>query len=262
MNKMLAIALNTFREAIRERILYGFLFFAVVLILFTIVLGKLSIGDEIRPTVDIGLAGISFFSALMAIFLGITLLHKEIERRTIYPVLSKPISRASYLIGKFLGLCGTMYTQIVLMTLIWLVVLRFQGAEIGMGVVLAVVLIALETTVVVAMALLFTSFSRPFLSGIFCIGIFAAGRNAELIGQLAGHKGMSGFAPVLESVMAIVPNFYLFYPSGKLVDGAWMSVHSQFISSGYIVNAAGYGLAYTLGLLLISVAILSRRDFI
>ena len=108
MTQMLAIAKNTFREAIRDRILYGFLFFAVLLILFSVVLGQLSFNQQIRCTLDVGLAGISFFSVLIAIFLGITLLHKEIEKRTIYTVLSKPVSRATYLLGKFLGLAATM----------------------------------------------------------------------------------------------------------------------------------------------------------
>ena len=115
MTQMLAIAKNTFREAIRDRILYGFLFFAVLLILFSVVLGQLSFNQQIRCTLDVGLAGISFFSVLIAIFLGITLLHKEIEKRTIYTVLSKPVSRATYLLGKFLGLAATMAVQIMLM---------------------------------------------------------------------------------------------------------------------------------------------------
>ena len=190
MTQMLAIAKNTFREAIRDRILYGFLFFAVLLILFSVVLGQLSFNQQIRCTLDVGLAGISFFSVLIAIFLGITLLHKEIEKRTIYTVLSKPVSRATYLLGKFLGLAATMAVQIMLMVAVFLAVLLLMGGELTSGLFFALALIFVEVLLVISLALFFTSFSSPFLSGIFCLGIFAAGRNADLITELAKTKSL------------------------------------------------------------------------
>lgn len=262
MRKILAIAHNTFREAIRDRILYGFLFFAVALILFSLVLGQLSIGEQVRVTIDVGLAGISLFSVLMSIFLGITLLHKEIEKRTIYPVLAKPVSRAAYLVGKFLGLTATMVVQIALMTLFLLLVLALQGGAPSFGLLLAIALGLVETLLVISMALFFTSFSRPFLSGLFCLGVFAAGRNADLISELADVESLEWLAPVLDGATAILPNLYLFYPSGKLVEGTWATVHEQFVSSGYAVSAAGYGAAYTAAFLLLSIVLLGRRDFI
>ena len=262
MQKILAIAQNTFKEAIRDRILYGFLFFALVLIVFSLVLGQLSIGEQVRVTLDVGLAGISFFSVLMSIFLGISLLHKEIEKRTIYPVLAKPISRAAYLIGKFLGLSATMFVQIALMTLFLIVVLWVQGGSPSFGLLLAIALSVVEMLLVIAMALFFTSFSRPFLSGLFCLGIFAAGRNADLISKLAEVKALAWLEPVVDGATTILPNLYVFYPSGKLVEGSWASVHDQFVSSGYVASAAGYGAAYTAVFLLLSIVLLWRRDFI
>ncbi|MCP4606276.1 MAG: ABC transporter permease subunit [Proteobacteria bacterium] len=262
MIEILAIARNTFREAIRDRILYGFLFFATCLILFSLVLGQLSFHEEIRAVVDVGLAGISVFSVLMAIFLGITLLHKEIEKRTLYTVLSRPISRSAYLVGKFLGLTATLIAQIALMVTIWMIVLYIQGGSPSIGMFIAVALILCETTVIIAMALFFTSFSSPFLSGLFCIGIFIAGRNAEFINQLAARKSMAWMAPFLEIVSATFPNFYLFYPSGKMVEGSWATVHGQFVESGYIFSAAGYAVVYIAAFLILSILLLSRRDFI
>jgi ABC-type transport system involved in multi-copper enzyme maturation permease subunit len=262
MNKVLAIARNTFREAIRDRILYGFLFFAVALILFSLVLGKLSFNEEIRCTIDVGLAGISFFAALMSIFLGITLLHKEIEKRTIYPVLSKPVTRGAYLIGKFLGLAGTMAVQLVLMAIVFAVILKAQGGTIGVGIIAALSLVLVETLLVIALALFFTSFSSPFLSGLFCLGIFVAGRNAELIAQLGQRKSLAWLAPALDGITALLPNFYLFYPSGKLVEGSWASVHEQFVSTGYLLSAWGYGLLYAAALLTLAILLLGRRDFV
>ena len=262
MGKILAVARNTFLEAIRDRILYGFLFFAVCLILFSLVLGQLSINEEVRAVIDIGLAGISFFAVLMAIFLGITLLHKEIEKRTLYTVLSRPISRPAYLIGKFLGLAGTLLVQIGLMTAVWIVVLFIQGASLSAGLLIAIALISLETLLVTAMALFFTSFSSPFLSGLFCLGLFVAGRNTDLIGELATRKDVAGLGPVLELLSSVIPNFLLFYPSGKVVEGSFATVHGQFISSGYLLTSAGYAACYILFFLLLSIVLLNRRDFI
>ena len=262
MSKIYAIAKNTFREAIRDRILYGFLFFAVCLILFSLIIGQLSLHEEIRATIDIGLAGVSFFSALMAIFLGITLLHKEIEKRTLYTVLAKSISRPAYLVGKFLGLVFTITVLIGLMAIIWIGVLYLQNGTPSGALFVALLLILCETVVVISMALFFTSFSSPFLSGLFCLGIFVAGRNADLIGELAKRDSMAWMAPFLNGVSTVLPNFYLFYPSGKMVEGAWATAHSQFVASGYVVSAVGYGLAYTAGFLLLSIVLLRRRDFI
>jgi len=261
MGKIAAIAANTFKEAIRDKILYGFLFFAVMLILFSLVLGQLSIDQQIRCTLDIGLAGISFFSVLISIFLGITLLYKEIEKRTIYPVLAKPVSRTVYLIGKFLGLGAVMSVQIALMVIVFLGVLLSQNGHLTMGILFCVVLIFIETLLIISMALFFTSFSSPFLSGIFCLGIFAAGRNVNLIAELGKHKSMQWMTPLLDGITAVLPNLYLFYPGGKIVDSSWATVHEQFVSTGYMASTIAYGLLYTGAFLALSILLLGKRDF-
>ncbi|MCU0664862.1 MAG: ABC transporter permease [Myxococcota bacterium] len=262
MEKVLAVARNTFREAVRDRILYGFLFFAVCLILFSLVIGQLSLNEEVRATIDIGMAGISFFSVLMAIFLGITLLHKEIEKRTLYTVLSRPISRSAYVLGKFLGLVATMFVQIGLMTIIWLIVIKAQGGSPSAGIAAAMVLVCAETVLMIALAMFFTAFSSPFLSGLFCLGLFVAGRNAEFLSALAQRKGMEAMAPLLNGTAAVIPNFNLFYPSGKLVEGAWATVHGQFVQSGYMASTLAYGAAYTTALIIAAMVLMERRDFV
>jgi Cu-processing system permease protein len=259
--KLLAIARNTFREAIRDRILYGFLFFAIVLILFSLVLGRLSFNQQIRCTMDVGLAGVSFFSVLIAIFLGITLLHKEIEKRTIYPVLAKPVSRTTYLLGKFVGLAATMAVQMALMVAVFLALLLMEGAELSTGLFVAVAFIFVETLLVIAMALFFTSFSSPFLSGLFCLGLFAAGRNAQLLSALAKDKQLAWMGPILDGATAVVPNLYLFYPSGKMVEQSWATVLGQYVTNGYAAYTIGYGIAYTALFLALAVVLLGRRDF-
>ncbi len=212
--------------------------------------------------VDVGLSGISLFAVLMAIFLGITLLHKEIEKRTLYTILARPISRSAYLVGKFLGLVATMTAQIALMSIIWMAVLMIQGGTPTSGMLIALLLIVCETVIITAMALFFTSFSSPFLSGLFCLGLFIAGRNAGFIEELAQRDSMASMAPIFNGIGAALPNFYLFYPSGKMVEGTWATVHGQFISSGYFFSALGYAFLYTAFFLVASTILLNRRDFI
>ncbi len=262
MGQIIAVARNTFLEAIRDRILYGFLFFAVSLILFSLVIGQLSINEEIRAIIDIGMGGISLFAVLMAIFLSISLFHKEIEKRTLYTILARPISRSVYLFGKFLGLCLTMLVQIALMSGVWFIVLVLQGASIPMGIAPALLLIVVETFLIISMALFFTAFSSPFLSGLFTFGVFAAGRGADLLLALAKKEHLSALAPILEGASHVIPNFYLFYPSGKMIEGSFASVHTQFVATGYLISTVGYGIIFTVLFLLLAMVFLERRDFI
>lgn len=262
MTKIIAIAQNTFKEAIRDKILYGFLFFAVCIILFSLVLGQLSLGQQLRTTIDVGLFGISLFSVLISIFIGINLLNKEIQKRTIYPVLSKPVSRPAYLMGKFLGIAMVLFVQICLMLMVFFPLVYLQGGTVTFGLVVAVILIYFEVLVMISMALFFTSFSSSFLSGIFCLGLFIAGRNANLIGELAKQEKLEAFAPLFNGVSTVLPNLYLFYPSGKIVEGAFATVHSQFISSGYLFSTLAYGVAVCLAFLFAAIVVLQRRDFI
>lgn len=262
MGRIIAVARNTFLEAIRDRVLYGFLFFAVSLILFSVIIGQLSINEEVRAVIDIGMGGISLFAVLMAIFLSISLFHKEIDKRTLYTIMARPISRSVFLIGKFLGLCLTMLTQIILMSLVWFGILALQGATIPAGIAAALLLITVETVLIIAMALFFTSFSSPFLSGLFTFGIFAAGRGADLLMDLAKRESMASLAPLLKGASLIIPNFYLFYPSGKMIEGSFATVHAQFISSGYLFSTIGYGLAFAAFFLSVATLLLNRRDFV
>lgn len=259
---MIAVARNTFLEAIRDRVLYGFLFFAVSLILFSVIIGQLSINEEVRAVIDIGMGGISLFAVLMAIFLSISLFHKEIDKRTLYTILARPVSRSVFLVGKFLGLCLTMVVQIVLMSLVWFGVLAVQGATIPAGIAPALLLITVETVLIIAMALFFTSFSSPFLSGLFTFGVFAAGRGADLLMELAKRESMAALAPLLKGAGLIIPNFYLFYPSGKMIEGSFATVHAQFIDSGYLFSTIGYGLMFAAFFLSVATLLLNRRDFI
>ena len=172
MQKIVAIGLNTFREAIRDKVLYSLLFFAVLVIVAALAFGALSVHEEIRLTIDLGLGGMSIFLAIIAIFVGVSLVYKELEKKTIYTLIPKPVHRYQFVLGKYLGLTLTLLTQLAVMSGVLAIVLLVQGAELTSSLAMMVILIFLEVMVITGVAILFSSYSTPFLSGAFSLGVF------------------------------------------------------------------------------------------
>src|SRR5213078_1989690 len=171
-----AIALNTFREAARIRVLYGILVLVVGSNLLAIFVGQLAQRDADRVARDVGLAGISLFGSLTAIFLGVFLLYTEVQRRTIHAIVCKPISRWEFVVGKYLGMAVVLSVLVGVFAVAMVVMLVVQGAGVSGGVAKAVVLSWLEVVTVAAIAIFFSSFSTPFLSGIFALAMWVIGR--------------------------------------------------------------------------------------
>jgi Cu-processing system permease protein len=313
MGPIIAIALNTFREAVRDRILYSMLLFAVGLILFALVLGKLAPQEQARLTVDVGLAAISLMTILLAIILGSANLHKEIERKTVYFILPQPISRWQFLVGKFLGMAWVLVTTIAVMagTLLtvmswhtrdlqsWVVILGF--VDVALVLILATTLrrrpqlwpsilagwmllsgaviatraeanLALvfqgasltltEAVVISSIALLFSSFSTPFLSGVLTFLVFVAGRELRWLEFLAERIESSAVTSLLSVVGLVFPNCYLFVPSVNMLEGRFVLHDAPMAAWTMVGNAAGYGVLYSLIVLGIAGIILWRRDFV
>jgi Cu-processing system permease protein len=257
-----AVLLNTFRETVRDKILYGIVFFAVVLILATVVLGEWSLHEEVRVTTDLGLAGISLFSVMLAIVLGVSLMHKEIDRKTLYPVLSKPVARWEFLLGKYLGMALTLALAMVLLGGVFFAVLAVQGGAPSHALFLALFLVYLEVLVVTAVAMLFSSFSTPFVSGVLTLGTFVVGRNLDTLELFLRAEEVKVVPGLFRAATVVFPNLYLFYPSGRALESQWVSVHGAFVSSGYILSTAGYGAAYIAVCLVMAIILFSRRDLI
>jgi ABC-type transport system involved in multi-copper enzyme maturation permease subunit len=259
---VLAVLVNTFRETIRDKILYGIVFFAILMILVTLVLGQWSLHEEVRVTTDLGLAGTSLFTVLLAIVLGVSLMHKEIDRKTLYPVLSKPVARWQFLLGKYLGMALTLALAMVLLGAVFLVVLLVQGGTPSRAHALALLLVYMEVLVVTAVAILFSSFSTPFVSGVLTLGTFVVGRNLDTL-ELFLRAREVGVVPGLFRLATVVfPNLYLFYPSGRAIEGQWMSVHGAFVDPWYVGATAGYALAYIAACIVASILVFSRRDLV
>ncbi len=260
LGRIWAIALNTFREAARIRVLYGILVLVLGANLLAIVLGELSIREGARVARDIGLAGISLFGSLTAIFLGVFLLYTEVQRRTIHAIVSKPIERWEFVVGKYFGMALVLSVLVGLFALAMVGMLAWQGVGVSGNVVEALVLAWVEVLVVAAIAIFFSSFSTPFLSGIFALAMWAIGRVTPDI-ENAVKTGSSWIKWTARIALEIVPDIHLFSPSGRVVEGAHVSVHQDFVSWSYVGFSTLHGLGWIVGLLAFACLLFHRRDF-
>ncbi len=255
MRKIWAIAFNTFRENIRDRILYNLLVFALIMIVLSIALVQLSTGQWERIAVDVGLGSISIFGSLIAIFLGITLVSKEIEKRTIYTLLSKPISRTGFLIGKYLGLNFTILVNLLVMIVVYLLVLYFLKVKFNWAQAQAIILLFIKFSIVVAIALFFSSFSTPTLSAIFTLSLFVIGHLTIDIKTFGEHSKNLAFKYFAKVIYYIIPNLSNYSWVDKATYAITMPAKEFIIC--IITGIITAGLILTLASI-----ILERRDFV
>jgi ABC-type transport system involved in multi-copper enzyme maturation permease subunit len=248
------LATNTMREAIRSRVLYTLLFFAVVLIGTGVLLSTLSYVESTRILQSVGLAAIRLFGAAIAIFIGIGLIHREVERRTIYTILSKPISRAEFLLGKYLGLVATIWLQVAIMGAAFAVVSLLTGAPLTHQLAMALVLAAAELALVVAFATLFSCFTTPMLAALFTTGLYAVGHLARDLRDL-------GTKSDLESVRLFSSALYRVLPDLESFNVTTQALHSLPLPGSEVVFALLYGAGYSALLLMLAVVVFERRDF-
>jgi ABC-type transport system involved in multi-copper enzyme maturation permease subunit len=261
------VAVNVFKESVRDRVLYNLVLFAVLLIASSYLLGQLTAGQDVKIIKDLGLAATTIFGLFIAIFIGIGLVSKEVERRSIYSLLSKPISRPQFIVGKYAGLVLTLAVNVAVMTVALFVVLgymtyltepRLRSAWDAPGLdprlLTAILLIFLQLMIVTAVALFFSTFSTPILSAALTFGLFIVGQfNADL----------KNFDKIVESQPAVwlARGVYHIIPDFSAFDVKTEVVHGLPVSAGYIGTTVIYGFAYIAALLVVSVLIFSRRDF-
>jgi ABC-type transport system involved in multi-copper enzyme maturation permease subunit len=256
-----AIALNTFREAVRIRVLYGILVLVVGANLMTLVLGQMVSTEQARVTRDVGLAGISLFGSLTAIFLGVFLLYTEVQRRTIHAIVSKPIERWEFVIGKYLGMALLLSFLVGVFAVAMVLMLTLQGMGVSSAIVKAIVLAWFEVLTVAAIAIFFSSFSTPFLSGIFALALWAIGRVTTDI-EAATQSASPAIEWTAKVTLYIVPDLHLFAVSGRTIDGEVASVHGDFVSWSYVGLSALHGGCWIVGLLAFAAVLFHRRDFV
>jgi ABC-type transport system involved in multi-copper enzyme maturation permease subunit len=249
------IATNTFREAVRDRVLYNLIAFALLLTGAAVLVGQISIDIEKLVVINLGLTAVSLFGIVIAIFIGIGLVSKEIDKRTLYTVLSRPVRRWEFIAGKFFGLAGTLVVNTLFMAIgvfaaLLYVSRHFTGSD--TSILSALYFIVLQFTIVTALALFFSSFSSPLLSAVFTFSLFVIGTFSE---DLRGFADIAhGPTRVLATAAAyVVPNFSALNMISQVAHGA--SVSSQLI----FYNTA-YALIYAAAVLSAAVLIFERRN--
>ena len=261
------VAVHVFKESVRDKVLYSLVAFATILIAVSFLIGQLTAGQDVKIIKDLGLAAIATFGLFIAVFIGIGLVWKEVERRSIYGLLSKPIRRTEFILGKYAGLALTLFVNIALMTIAFYLVLAYMGVQANEaaraswpapptdpGMLRAIALIFLELLLVTAIALCFSTFSSPFLSAALTLGLWVIGHfNADL----------RNFEAVVESPAAAYLARALYYvlPNFAAFDIKTQVVQALPVAPSYIGLTAVYGALYIAFFLTAASVVFSRRDF-
>jgi len=214
-----------------------------------------------RITRDIGLGAITLFGVIISIFVGVNLVYKELDRKTIFSLVPKPVRRYEFILGKFIGMVMTLVVMLSIMGVVLELVLLIQHGGFDGNMVRAFVLLFIEIMVVTAVAVLFSSFTSPFLSGLFTLGLYIVGTSTPEIRQLL-TKLEEPMRFMFSIVLRVAPDLHLFFVSGSMLDGRHMSVNDTYVDWSYVALAGGYGLFYSACVLLIASFVFSRRDFI
>jgi ABC-type transport system involved in multi-copper enzyme maturation permease subunit len=254
-NRIIHIASNTFREAVRDRVLYNLIAFALLLSGAAIFISQISIEVERLVVVNLGLTAVSLFGVVIAIFIGIGLVSKEIEKRTLYTVLSRPVRRWEFIVGKFFGLAGTLVVNTLFMAIgvfgaLLYVAHKFSPPDAFIFV--ALYFIILEFLILCSLALLFSSFSSPLLSAVFTFSLFVIGSFAD---DLRGFAAMThGITRAIATATAyLVPNF-------STLNVISAVAHQQPVAGQLILQNSFYALFYTAMALSGAVLIFERRN--
>jgi ABC-type transport system involved in multi-copper enzyme maturation permease subunit len=251
------IAKNVFWETIRDRILYLVGLFAIVFILAVVLLPDVAAGTQDKILLDIGMAAISLIGLVVAVFVGTTLINKEIEKRTVLVLLSKPVSRGEFIIGKHLGLTAVIAVLLALMTAIYFGALYFREIAFPVeSLLIAVLFLLLQLSLIIAVAILFGSFTSSLLSALFTFGIYLMGNFSRDLVELG--KLSEG-----QDVQRIADGLYLILPDLSRLDLKNLAVYGMAALPPVptLLIHAGYGLLYTLLLLGLTIFIFSRRQF-
>ena len=256
-SRILTIARNAFREAVRDRVLYNLVLFVLGLTVVAIFVGELSAGQEAKIIVDLGLSAMLLFGTFIAIFVGVGLVYKEIERRTVYAIFSKPVGRGEFLVGKYLGLCLTLALNVAVMGLgitLALVYVRGGWNPLALSIWPAVLLIYMELMILTAVALLFSSFSSPALSALLTFFIFIIGHFSADLRSFATSMGTASARWLFGALYYLLPNLsnYSFITP---------AAYGQTPTPAVIFGAFAYAILYSTVLLSAATLIFNRRNF-
>jgi ABC-type transport system involved in multi-copper enzyme maturation permease subunit len=255
---VIIIAQNTFRESVRDKVLYNLLFFAILMVIASVLIAELSLDQDKLIITRMGLTVMLFFGALISVFIGTGLVYKEIDKRTVYSMLAKPISRGEFVVGKFLGLSFTLLVNCVTMLLGTSVALlylnNFQVTNVNWHFLTAGFLLFLELLIIIAFSLMFSAFSTPALATIFSIVVY-------IIGSLS--QDILLFARTTPSIVlkSIARFFYYLVPNFSNFNYITTVAHGNSVPGKNLLLALGYAAIYLSILLLISITVFKQRNF-
>ena len=262
-----AIAINVFRESVRDKVLYNLVLFAILLMGASYLLGQLTAGQDVKIIQDLGLSATSFFGLFIAIFIGIGLVSKEVERRSIYSLLAKPIHRYQLVLGKYAGLVLTLAVNVAIMAAALYAVLVYtswgvpalvqsgwDAPALDPALLKAMALILVELMLITAIAVFFSTFSTPILSAAFTFGLFIVGHFST---------DLRNFDQVVDSPAAVrlARGLYWVLPNLAQFDIKAQVVHGEHVPFGYLALSSAYAAAYIAMLLVLATYIFSQRDF-
>lgn len=255
-NRIATIALHTFKQSVRDKVLYNLIAFALLLTGAAILFGQISIGVQRIILVNLGLSAIAVFGLLMAIFIGISLVWREIDHRTLYNVLSKPVARWEFIAGKYLGLLLTLVVNTAIMTAgfyLALLYLDHRSLPGDLAAFEAIYFILLELALIVGVALLFSCISSPVLSAVFTFCTYVIGNLTSDIRWFGHESGSWALAKVTTLLYYVLPNFSDFNMIGR-------AAHSQVAPSYLLISNSLYALLYAVILVSASILIFEERE--
>jgi ABC-type transport system involved in multi-copper enzyme maturation permease subunit len=253
MRAIRAIAVNTFREAIRDRILYLFIGFAIVMVISTKLFGMLTVGDESKIVKDIGLAAMQFFSMLIAVMMSMLLISREVDDRTVFNILSKPVRRWQFIVGKYLGLVAIVAANLLLITVILMVMVRVYTGQFDPMLVFAAAMTMLEMSVVAAFATLFAVLTRPILGSLMTLAMFIVGHTSADLWMLTRQLPGTFTRAVITVVYYLVPNLERFNFRTEVV-------HDLPIQPAAVAWAVVYATAFVAVLLILAALRFQTKD--
>ncbi len=254
LRRIWSIALNTFREAIRDKVLLSLLVLAIIVMGSAKIVQPLALGEEAKVVQDMGLAAITLFCVLIAVLVGGKLVYKEVEKRTIYIVLAKPVRRWEFILGKYFGLMAVLLVSIVIMTVGFYLVLFATGVPSSAYLLVALLMTLFELAIVTAVAILFSTFVTPITSAVFTFAVYFVGHLTRDLRLLAAMSPSPVVKVVSQVMYYVLPNLNNFNVRGEVV-------HNVLLSPQVLGLSALYAVVYTATLLLVSIAIFNRRDF-
>ena len=253
--RIIKIAKNVFWEAIRDRILYVIGFFALLMVAGVRLIPELSVGTEDKIFLDFGLATISILGLIVTVFVGTGLVNKEIEKRTVYILVAKPLSRSELIVGKYIGLSSVLAILLIAMTVIYGLILSFSGISYPIGSILVtIIFMFVQLSLLTAVAILFGVFTSSLLATLFTFGIYLMGNLSRDLVKLGDLSDNPGIKKLMMGLYVVLPDLNRFDLKNDAVYGILPSISNSLTN-------LGYALLYTMLVLSITIAMFARREF-